>query len=111
MRYSILLFTPALVALAAPGVQLETIRNIDWELELLGTRSPLERRARSEKSIDAIFKALGKQYFGTCADRNLLNNANNAEILKADFGQLTPENSYVFQTLNSLVGSLLTISP
>jgi endo-1,4-beta-xylanase len=93
MRYSILLFTPALVALAAPGAQIEQIRNIDWELELLGNRSPLERRARSEKSLDAIFKSLGKQYFGTTADRNLLNNAQNAEILKADFGQLTPENS------------------
>ena len=85
---------PALVA-AVPGVQLEKIRNIDWELELLGNKSPLERRARSEKSIDAIFKSLGKQYFGTCADRNLLNNAQNAEIIKADFGQITPENSYV----------------
>jgi len=94
MIYSILFMLPALVA-AVPGVQLEKIRNIDWELELLGNKSPLERRARSEKSIDAIFKSLGKQYFGTCADRSLLNNAQNAEIIKADFGQITPENSYV----------------
>jgi len=65
--------------------------NIDWEVEILG-KNPLQRRARSEKSLDTIFKAIGKQYFGTCADANLLNNAQNAEILKADFGQLTPEN-------------------
>jgi len=104
MIYSILFMLPALVA-AVPGVQLEKIRNIDWELELLGNKSPLERRARSEKSIDAIFKSLGKQYFGTCADRNLLNNAQNAEIIKADFGQITPENSGKWNTIEPSQGT------
>ena len=87
------LLAPIIGSLGAPGVQLEHIaRDIDWEYELLGRGPRLDARARSEKSIDAIFKSLGKQYFGSCADANLLNNAQNAEILKADFGQVTPEN-------------------
>lgn len=104
MRASILFFTPALVALAAPGAVLYDVRNVDWEAELLGTKDTLDKRARNEASIDAIFKKLGKQYFGTAADRSLLNNAANSEIIKADFGQLTPENSYVIT--KSLPGTL-----
>jgi len=38
-------------------------------------------------------KAKGKVYFGTCADSNLLSNSQNSAIIKAEFGQLTPENS------------------
>lgn len=94
MRTSIitaLLFTRVILA-----IPLEAIRDIDWEKELLGRSDDrLEKRARSEKSIDAIFKGIGKLYFGTCADSGLLNNAQNAEILRADFGQLTPENRFV----------------
>jgi len=90
---SSLLLAPILGSLGAPGVQLEQIaRHIDWEYELLGRDPRLNARARPEKSIDAIFKSLGKQYFGSCADANLLNNAQNVEVLKADFGQVTPEN-------------------
>jgi len=86
---SILLFTRVIL-----GGPIEAIRDIDWEKELLGRSDEgLGKRARSEQSLDAIFKKLGKLYFGTCADANLLNNAQNSEILKADFGQLTPENS------------------
>ncbi|CUA69319.1 hypothetical protein RSOLAG22IIIB_08440 [Rhizoctonia solani] len=47
----------------------------------------------STGGLDARFKAKGKKYFGTCADSALLNNAQNAAIIKSDFGQLTPENS------------------
>ncbi|KAJ1303873.1 hypothetical protein OPQ81_008290 [Rhizoctonia solani] len=43
--------------------------------------------------LDGLIKAKGKKYFGTCADSALLNNAQNAAIIKAQFGQLTPENS------------------
>ncbi|KAG8687235.1 Endo-1,4-beta-xylanase F3 [Ceratobasidium sp. 423] len=49
--------------------------------------------ATSTGGLDALIKAKGKKYFGTCADSALLNNAQNAAIIKSDFGQLTPENS------------------
>lgn len=35
----------------------------------------------------------GKLYFGSCADPNTLNIANNVNVLKSDFGCVTPENS------------------
>jgi endo-1,4-beta-xylanase len=103
MRSSLLsafALAPIMGALAAPhhpasGTALEDIRAIDWEAELLGPQEGgIEKRARTEQSMDAIFKKLGKLYFGTCADASLLNNAQNSDILKADFGQLTPENRY-----------------
>ncbi|ESK94267.1 glycoside hydrolase family 10 protein [Moniliophthora roreri MCA 2997] len=44
-------------------------------------------------SLDAKFKAKGKNFWGSCADPGTLNNAQNANVLKAQFGQVTPENS------------------
>lgn len=85
MRTSIVsafLAVPIFVSYAAPNSPIQAIRDIDWEKELLGTSDDgLEKRARSEKSIDAIFKSLGKQYFGTCADQNRLTVAANAEVM------------------------------
>ncbi|CAE6437277.1 unnamed protein product [Rhizoctonia solani] len=43
--------------------------------------------------LDAKMKARGKKYFGTCSDSALLDNSENAAIIRSDFGQLTPENS------------------
>lgn len=44
-------------------------------------------------SLAGQFKAKGKKYFGTCADAGTLSNSQNAAIIKAQFNQLTPENS------------------
>ncbi|KAF5324537.1 hypothetical protein D9611_004240 [Ephemerocybe angulata] len=43
-------------------------------------------------------RAKGKQYFGACADPNTLNIAANVNILKSDFGQVTPENSLKWES-------------
>jgi hypothetical protein len=44
--------------------------------------------------LNALFVAKGKQYYGTCADPGTLSSAETADIIKADFGQITPENRY-----------------
>ncbi|KAE8443561.1 hypothetical protein EG329_001723 [Mollisiaceae sp. DMI_Dod_QoI] len=110
MRSSIistLLAAPIIGSLAAPTVEkLHPFNQVDWEKELLGRddSNGLERRARSEKSIDAIFKGLGKLYFGTCADQGSLGHADNAAVIQADFGQLTPENSGKWDTTEASQG-------
>jgi len=94
---SAVLASQIITSYAAPH-PIEVIQNIDWEKELLGRSDDgLEKRARSEKSIDAVFKSIGKQYFGTCADQNRLSGTN-ADVLLADFGQVTPENSGKWDT-------------
>lgn len=53
----------------------------------------LAPRQAASGSIDAHFKSKGKKYFGTATDQNRFSNAQDAAIIKADFGMLTPENS------------------
>ncbi|GJC78672.1 putative pectin lyase C [Colletotrichum liriopes] len=54
--------------------------------------APLEERQASQ-SVDRLIKAKGKQYFGTATDQRLLTTGKNADIIKGNFGQVTPENS------------------
>ncbi|KAG8705236.1 Endo-1,4-beta-xylanase F3 [Ceratobasidium sp. 395] len=51
--------------------------------------------------LDAKFKAKGRKYFGTCSDSGLLSQSQNANIIKAEFGALTPENSAKWDTIES----------
>lgn len=44
-------------------------------------------------SINEAFKAKGKKYIGVAADRGTLSNEQNAQVIKDNFGQVTPENS------------------
>ncbi|KAK8031276.1 hypothetical protein PG990_001010 [Apiospora arundinis] len=50
-------------------------------------------KAPAGSGIDALFKAKGKQYFGSSADQGSLSNKQVAALLSSDFGQVTPENS------------------
>lgn len=45
-------------------------------------------------SLNAVFKAKGKKYIGVATDKGRLTTGNNEAIIKADFGQVTPENRY-----------------
>jgi endo-1,4-beta-xylanase len=54
--------------------------------------APVEERQASV-SIDALIKARGKAYFGTCTDQGLLTSGRSAAIIQQNFGQVTPENS------------------
>ncbi|KAH8651972.1 endo-1,4-beta-xylanase [Ilyonectria robusta] len=48
---------------------------------------------RAIASIDDLFVAKGKTYYGTITDPTLLSNSQNAAVIKGSFGQLTCENS------------------
>ena len=43
--------------------------------------------------LSTKFVAKGKKFWGTCGDSSTLNIAANANIIKSEFGALTPENS------------------
>jgi len=79
------LLTAPLAALAAPAGEIE------------------ERQA-SDKSIDALFKAKGKLYFGTCTDQRLLQ-GKSAAVIEQHFGQVTPENSMKWQSTENTKGT------
>ena len=71
MKFSSFLFAASLVA-AAPA-------NIEPR--------------QSPNSINKLIINKGKKYYGTITDPNLLSNQKNNAIIKANFGQVTAENS------------------
>ncbi|KAK3305263.1 glycoside hydrolase family 10 protein [Chaetomium strumarium] len=83
MKASLMLLLAPLAVLAAPA---------------LDTR-------QAAQSIDQLFKAKGKLYYGTCTDQGRLTSGKNAAIIQANFGQVTPENSMKWQSINPNRGS------
>lgn len=48
---------------------------------------------QAAQSIDAAMKAKGRKYFGTASDPGRFITGKNGAIIKANFGQISPENS------------------
>ncbi|KAL6705988.1 hypothetical protein ACN47E_006267 [Coniothyrium glycines] len=56
-------------------------------------------------SIDAAFKAHGKKYIGVATDKGRFSVAENAQIIKDNFGQVTPENSMKWDATENVQGT------
>jgi endo-1,4-beta-xylanase len=54
---------------------------------------PLFSRQAAQSINDAMIRK-GKKYFGTATDPGRFNSGSNGAIIKANFGQITPENRY-----------------
>src|SRR5687768_15458087 len=61
-----------------------------------------EVAASAASSLDAGFKAKGKLFFGTCADPNSLVDAKCQQVIKDEFGQVTPENSMKWDAIQRM---------
>ena len=99
MKFSlttILLFSAAR-SLAAP------VSDVNTNVEELFTR-------QAAQSIDAAMKKKGRKYFGTCSDPGRFNSGKNGAIIKANFGQITPENRCVAITTTAVQLSGLNMS-
>ncbi|KAF8459889.1 glycoside hydrolase superfamily [Kalaharituber pfeilii] len=69
------------------------------------TTNPNPTGGAGGSGLHAKMKAKGKLYFGTCSDSALLSNTQNANIIKQEFGQLTPENSMKWDATEPSRGS------
>jgi endo-1,4-beta-xylanase len=56
---------------------------------------PILDERQAAQSINAAMIKKGRKYFGTATDPGRFNSGQNAAIIKANFGQITPENRYV----------------
>lgn len=85
MKSALLYLLAPLLALAAPAAELE------------------DRQAAT--SIDALFKAKGKLYYGVATDQNRLSTGKSAAVIQQNFGQVTPENSMKWDATESSNGN------
>ena len=53
-------------------------------------------------SLQTVFDGHGKKYFGVATDQNRLTADKNAAVIQADFGQVTPENSGKWDTIERM---------
>jgi endo-1,4-beta-xylanase len=60
-------------------------------------------KRQAQVSVNEKFTSHGKTYFGVCSDQNRLTSGTNANIIAADFGQVTPENSMKWDSIERRV--------
>ncbi|KAK4096638.1 glycoside hydrolase family 10 protein [Parathielavia hyrcaniae] len=72
---------------------------------LAATAAPALDSRQAAQNVDKLFKAKGKEFFGTCTDQGRLTSGRNAAIIEANFGQVTPENSMKWASINPSMGS------
>ncbi|KAK0658697.1 family 10 putative glycoside hydrolase [Cercophora samala] len=70
----------------------------------LVSAAPTVEHRQASQSIDALFKAKGKEFYGTATDQGRLQAGRNAAIIEANFGQVTPENSMKWESINPRQG-------
>ncbi|KAI5923518.1 endo-1,4-beta-xylanase F1 [Camillea tinctor] len=73
-------------------------------LALPATTNEQASRRQATPSINQLYQAKGKLYYGNIGDSGTLAKAQNAAILKANFGQLTPENSMKWESIEPTQG-------
>ncbi|KAK3201059.1 hypothetical protein GRF29_213g926290 [Pseudopithomyces chartarum] len=66
---------------------------------------PILDERQAAQSIHDAMVAKGKKYFGTCTDPGRLGSGSNGAIIKANFGQITPENSMKWDATEGSKGS------
>lgn len=72
---------------------------------LAAIAAPANEGRQATQSIDKLIKAKGKLYYGTATDQNRLTSGKNAAIIEANFGQVTPENSMKWESLQNRKGT------
>ena len=87
------------VSFAAPASSAPAASSIATPSPPLASRPPTPSGGSDTGSLNARFVAQGKKYFGNIGDQGTISEGRTADILKSDFGQITPENSMKWESI------------
>ncbi|KAI5856215.1 glycoside hydrolase family 10 protein [Durotheca rogersii] len=96
--------TSSAVPTVAPSAPASPSKSSSSSASPSATPSSSPGNGGSSNSIDALYRAKGKLYYGTAADSGTLSKAQNAAVINANFGQLTPENSMKWDAIQPTRG-------